>query len=427
MTTSTQQIEKVISHDVTPLLARMEGDIMGGENQDACRKIPVREEATELYLRLFSGREDCFARQWVDKREGKQGYVPVRRPMEKRDVEEHLKARKTLGIYLIRTDETVSVAVIDADLIKQFRKGKLKTEDKDLIKREQDYLLSRTMEIAEGIGLKPLVEFSGGKGFHFWFFFSSPVNAGEAKAHIEGIKNAVSRDLTAFNLEVFPKQSQLSGKGLGNLVKLPLGIHKLSGRKSYFLACNDRSVDAQLDFLSNVVPTRPSQIRGRKADAQNEKVMLRPRWRKWSDDYPELSKLENGCPPMSQIIAACRQGKTLSLREEKVLFQTVGFLSRSKTLLHYVMAFMSDYNPHLVDFKLSRLRGTPLGCKRIHSLLDFSADMCPFDGTPDYAHPLLHLKEWARGVPSKAEKVENLQMALENLKLAVSQVQRFLT
>ena len=90
------------------------------------------------------------------------------------------------------------------------------------------------------------------------------------------------------------------------------------------------------------------------------------------------------------------------------------------------MAFLSDYNPHLVDFKLSKIRGTPLGCKRIHSLLNFNGDICPFEGTPDYAHPLLHLKEWRRGKPAKSEKVENLQGAMENLKLAVLQVQRFL-
>ena len=536
MKPSTQQIEKSRSLDFTLLLSRMEGDIMRGKNQDAWRKILVREDvwkkadlpmqrrwaraaqmagevetallvlshingvrpdmreawleridillildkreeiaavaaaarghvdektytswiglcdrpnnsidpkemteamtpfgelkrrqkAIALYLGLFSGREDCFARQWVDKKEGKQGYVPVRRPMEERDVEDHLKGRKTYGIYLIRADETVRVAVIDADLVKQFRNGKLKAEDKDLIKREQSYLLSRTMELAETIGLKPLVEFSGGKGFHFWFFFASPINAGEAQAHINGIKNTISRDLTAFNLEVFPKQAQLSGKGLGNLVKLPLGIHKLSGRKSYFLECNDRSMEAQLDFLAKVAPAQPSQIRGRKADVPNEKVMVHPRWQKWADDYPELSRLERVCPPMAQLIAACRQGKALSLREEKILFQTVGFLSRSKTLLHHMMAFRSDYNPHLVDFKLSRVRGAPLGCKRIHSLLSFNGDMCPFEGTPDYAHPLLHLKEWARGIPAKAEKVESLQAAMENLKLAVSQVQRFL-
>ena len=88
-----------------------------------------RREAVEHFMTLFSGREDCFARQWVDKKEGKQGYVPVRRPLEPEDVEEHLKGRKTYGIYLMKSDATVRVAVIDVDIQKRFRDRKLKSDD----------------------------------------------------------------------------------------------------------------------------------------------------------------------------------------------------------------------------------------------------------------------------------------------------------
>ena len=109
-----------------------------------------------------------------------------------------------------------------------------------------------------------------------------------------------------------------------------------------------------------------------------------------------------------------------------MIFQTIGFLPRAKSLLHHLMAFLPDYNPHLVDFRLSSLRGTRLGCRRIHSLLSFTGDICPFDSKAQYAHPLLHLGQWKEGLPKKAEKVENLSSALENLKLAVAQVERFL-
>lgn len=386
-----------------------------------------RQNAVRHYLSLFSGRKDCFARQWINKQEGKQGYVPVRRPIEEKDIEEHLSSRKTYGIYLIKSDATVKAAVIDVDIKKQFRNRKLKADEMSLIKRERSYLLSRITELSEKIGLKPVIEFSGGKGFHFWFFFSAPIPAGEAKRHLTDINKSISRDLTAFNLEVFPKQDQLSGKGLGNLVKLPLGVHRLSGKRSYFLKCHDRSTDAQLDFLSKVTPTDPARISPREKEGQDQKVMIHPRWQKWAEDYPELFKLETLCIPLAQIIATCREGNELSFREEKVLFQTIGFLPGAKTLLHYLMACLPDYNPHLVDFKLSRLRGTPLGCKRIHSLLNFNGDICPFEEKSEYAHPLLHIEAWNQGESGKSEKVENLTAALDNLKLAMSQVRRFLT
>ena len=385
-----------------------------------------RQTGILQYMELFSGREDCFARQWADKKEGKQGYVPVRRPMEPEDVEEHLGGGKTYGIYLLRSDATVKTAVIDVDIVKKFRTGKVSADERRLVMRERDYLLSRIMELAHDRGMEPVIEFSGGKGFHFWFLFESPIQAGEAKACLTGITGLLSGDVSCFSLEVFPKQEALTGKGMGNLVKLPLGIHRVSGKRSYFMACHDHSTEAQLDFLMRLQPIKPAAVAIQRQAQNEKKILVHPRLQKWAEDWPELYRLETLCPPLGQIMASCRQGRELSAREEKILFQTIGFLPRGKSLLHHLMMSIPEYNPHLVDFKLSKLRGTPLGCKRIHSLLGFTGDICPFDVGEDYAHPLLHVGQWKDRGRSKSEKIENLQSALDNLKLAVSQVQRFM-
>ncbi len=76
-----------------------------------------------------------------------------------------------------------------------------------------------------------------------------------------------------FNLEVFPKQDRLAGKGLGNLVKLPLGIHRGTGRRSHFVPRQGRTVWEELECLRTV---------------------------------------------QRQVFAAARQGRAFSLREEKV-------------------------------------------------------------------------------------------------------------
>jgi len=385
-----------------------------------------RQLGVQRYLDLFCGREDCFARQWVNKAEQKQGYVPVRRPMEQQDAEEHLSGRKTYGIYLLRSDATVNVAVIDADLTQTFRQATLNATDRDIVKRERSYLFSRIKELGAEIGLDPLIEFSGGKGFHFWFCFEAPVEAVKAKRMLESIVNPFSKDLSAFNLEVFPKQGQLSGKGLGNLVKLPLGVHRVTGRRSYFVECHHRTLESQLDFLSNIRLIKPACLLTAATASEDKKVSVHPRWQKWAEEYHELFRLESMCPPLAQVIAACRNGTTMSQREEKVIFQTIGFLPRSKVLTHYLTAFSADYNPHMVDYKLSRLRGSPLGCKRIHSLLGFNGEMCPFDRQATYAHPLLHLEQWEEDACVKAKKVEDLSSAIDHLQTALYQVQRFL-
>jgi len=385
-----------------------------------------RKQAIGRFLELFSGREDCFARQWVNKTENRQGYVPVRRSLEHQDLEDHFKGLKTYGIYFMKSDGRVKTAAIDVDLRQHYRQKGLKTDDRRLIKRELSYLVERITELSEQAGLWPLVEFSGGKGYHFWFFYESPVKPNLARSSLDRIKQVIAGDLSAFSMEIFPKQDHLKGKGLGNLVKLPLGVHRLTGKRSYFVKCRDRSIEAQLDFLSKIKLAIPETLTMAENDPGEKKVFIHPRWEKWAKSYPELFALESKCPPLAQIIAACRNSKDISVREEKIIFQTIGFLPGAKKLIHYLMKWLADYNTHLVDFKLSRVRGTPLGCKRIHSLMNFSGDLCRFDKSADYAHPLLHLEAWENSPVIKSEKVENLSDALGNLQAAIMQTRRFL-
>ena len=124
------------------------------------------------------------------------------------------------------------------------------------------------------------------------------------------------------------------------------------------------------------------------------------------------------------LVASCINGNPLSVREHKVLYQTIGFLHNGRTLMHYLSANFPEYNPHEVDYALSRLRGTPLGCKRIHHLLSFTGDFCRFENTGEYEHPLRHFPEWKPGPVS--EKTEDLNQALENLETAMIQVRRLL-
>lgn len=383
------------------------------------------ESLIKRYMKLFSGREDCFARQWVNRAEQKQGYVPVPRPMEPSDVQDHLRGTKTFGIYLLRSDSTVHVGVIDVDLAPAYRSGKISADTKRQIMRERTYLISRIKELGQQMGMEALVEFSGGKGFHFWYFFDPSIPAKLAKQALEVIASPVSKDVSTFHLEVFPKQDQLSGKGFGNLVKLPLGVHRLTGKRSVFLECANRSDQAQLQFLDRVklscLPTMTSALE----KAATSKLIHHPACQAESKNYAELHHLSTVCPPLAQIIEICKSRQNLTLREEKVILQTLGFLSNAKTLIHYLMTFTPDYNPHLTDYKISRLRGKPLGCKRIHALMNYTGEVCQFDTPSEYAHPLLHLG-WKPDHLPLSEKADNLMAALQQLKTAIIQVERFM-
>ncbi|MGQ9671435.1 MAG: CRISPR-associated primase-polymerase type A1 [Desulfosoma sp.] len=385
-----------------------------------------REAAIARYMELFRGREDCFARQWVDRAKGSAGYVPVRRALEAADIQEHLQGRKTYGIYLLQQDSRVWLGVIDADLSVALRSPEALRQKRDLVRREQRYLVTRLVETARERHMPILVEFSGGKGFHFWFCLEEALPAAVVRQGLQQLASRLQPDLSCFQLEVFPKQDRLEGKGLGNLVKLPLGIHRLTGRPSYFLNIKDRSLDAQLALLSRVRRI-PSSVWPGLGGGGGATVVAHPRREKWASEYPELALLEERCVALGQILVECRQQRALSLRAEKILFGTLGFLPRAKVLLHEVMRSLPEYNPHWVDYQLSRLRGTPLGCRKIHRLLGLEVSWCTFGSDIRYAHPLCHWPQWQDPVGVvKAERVENLQEALDMLREALRLVQRFL-
>jgi hypothetical protein len=394
-------------------------------------EMQTRQKLLTNYLSLFSGRSDVFAGQWADRKIGKSGYVPVRRPMGMQDLEDHLKGLKTYGFYLMDKNAEVCCGVIDADLVPKFREKKKNDSIVRQFKKEQSYMISRIRQSSKILELNPVVEVSGYKGFHFWYFMDSPVPASRVRQALLGIAQSLKHDLTFFDLEVFPKQDHLTGKGFGNLVKFPLGVHRLSGKRSFFPACLKKDTESQLAYLVSVKKSPVDMVKTAPEKTIVQNLLFHPKMQVMSEKYPELFELERCCPAMGHIIAAARGKTSLSVREEKILYQTLGFLPDARKLLHYLMSMGAEYNPHVVDYRLSCLRGNPLGCRRIHSLTGFVRGYCDIE--PDntgYLHPLIHLSSWQKiseKKTAKCGKIENLNDALENMKTAIIQLEKFIS
>jgi hypothetical protein len=164
----------------------------------------------ERYKDLFLGRRDVLAEQHPD---------GSYRPVEVGDnldayLREHLAGFATYGTYLIQPeDQTVTFAVLDID-----------TGDKgDLHDTEAAMFALDVPDDAY------LVEESGRKGWHIWLFFDHPHLAGDVKAWLRSV------DWPVPGMETFPKQAAVREGGYGNLVKLPLGKHQVTGKFSKFL------------------------------------------------------------------------------------------------------------------------------------------------------------------------------------------------
>ena len=75
------------------------------------------EDAT-LFSTIFKGREDFFARQWIDEK-GRRGFSPVDHSLGINEIKNHLDGKETLGLYLLNKEDQVFLSVIDIDIDKK--------------------------------------------------------------------------------------------------------------------------------------------------------------------------------------------------------------------------------------------------------------------------------------------------------------------
>ncbi len=148
-------------------------------------------------------------------------YSPVMSPPTENLIEQHLIGDIAVGAYTLRQDSSVLWMAFDID-----------STDREKA-REATAAISRFLK-----DVPHTIEFSGRKGYHILIFFKKAVPAENVKNIGEEI-----RDLLGFrasgetHVEIFPKQGKVTESNpLGNLLKLPLGIHPVSNVRSRFVS-----------------------------------------------------------------------------------------------------------------------------------------------------------------------------------------------
>lgn len=203
------------------------------------------EDDVALLRDYFIHRDNVYARQWYSKERKDGGYIKVTMgecppdercprgacphkvpvPLTDDVLATHLTGRQTIGVYQLQDDDTVRWLCFDIDK----DKDTLTDETMQQHAQEQARCIARS---CQRLGLAPLVEDSGNRGYHVWLFTEPTMPATKAQA-IGRLVLADIKTLPGLHIELFPKQ--VSVKSYGNLVKLPLGVHRKSGRRSCFV------------------------------------------------------------------------------------------------------------------------------------------------------------------------------------------------
>ena len=238
------------------------------------------DERVALFMSLFKGREDVFARRWFSKSTGKAGYQPVcvnewRRgvcdkkkfkcaecpnrdfaPLTSQDVYRHLEGKDenccdVVGLYAIMPDNNCSFLCTDFD-------------DKSCKHGYKDDVLA-FVGVCRDWQIPYAIERSrSGNGAHVWIFFEEPLPAFKARRLGNAIlTEAMNRDgRMSFNSydRFFPNQDRMPEGGFGNLVALPLQGQARKNLNSVFVDDDFLAYKDQWTFLYNIKKLREDDV-----------------------------------------------------------------------------------------------------------------------------------------------------------------------
>ncbi|HRE62835.1 MAG TPA: DEAD/DEAH box helicase family protein [Ferruginibacter sp.] len=225
----------------------------------------------QLFKSVFRGREDAFAIRW--EKADKSGYMPAYHfdPYRYRahkmkggtfqnytdktylrltddEIAKHLNGEQHIGIYPLLSDNTTWFLAADFD------KDNWVNDSRKFLK------------VCNEKGIPAYMERSrSGKGGHVWIFFEQPYLAIRSRK----IFISILEQASAFSIfdkgssfdRLFPNQDYLSGKGLGNLIALPLFKKTFEQGNSCFLDAETlQPIKEQFEFLKNIKRVSISEL-----------------------------------------------------------------------------------------------------------------------------------------------------------------------
>lgn len=258
------------------------------------------EEKVKIFMEVFRGRTDVYAKRWTSNKTGKSGYSPVCKnefsrskcdkprvkcsecpfrelvPLTEDIVLKHLRGEITIGIYPLLLNDLCNFLVIDFDK---------KTYEKDVI---------AFWSICDELNIPIYVERSrSGNGAHVWIFFEESVLARNARKMgnilLTKTMEKISLDLSSYD-RLFPNQDTMPNGGFGNLIALPFQGECSKNGNTVFVNKYFEVEKNQIEILSNIKKVKSDELY-EFINKYNDDDYNEPELEEISDD--ELPKKEN--------------------------------------------------------------------------------------------------------------------------------------
>ncbi len=354
-------------------------------------KLNFKEEDLYQYLRLFSGREGVYARQWINEY-GKLGYSPIYKPIDKDALLAHLEGKHTLGIYLLRMDNTIKIAVIDIDISKKLIMQEETMRNIDLWKLALADAV-KIIKFLKNLNITAYLETSGWKGLHVWLFFETPIKAAEARDFLKTVLRKIGPPPEGINREIFPFQDSTNRDSLGSLIKLPLGIHRLTGKRCLFIDEYGEPLQDQIAYLWNIEPVKIDNFRKAKNLLIKHGTSIEV-----SDieDLPKAKIIIDRCNVIKFLYQKAMLDNNLTHFERLILLNTLGHIGEEgRKAIHFIISKCYNYNFDITEKWINRLSKNPASCPKIREWLSYITAVigchCEFKlDKNSYPSPIIH-------------------------------------
>jgi hypothetical protein len=394
------------------------------------------------FLHRFAGRAGVHARMW--RRDDEVGYAPVQAPLDPGLAEAHLRGDVTVGSYLVRHGDLCAQLVLDLDARREAVEAA--AGDADRVRDLAGRIAAEGVRMSAALrqaGVPHLLFDSGYKGRHLWIFIDPPAPAGQVRAIARAWATALAPRDPDLDLELFPKQDRVPAGGLGNLVKLPLGIHLRTGRRCHLLDAAGGVVDDPWPTLRAVpavsladLQTPPPLGPGAgvallaivPAPLPAPPVPVAPPFTEadW-DARPRLAAVMSGCAVLREVVRRAVADRRLVHDERLALEHSLGHYPEGVEAIGWLLERVGSTEPRMGRPH----QGSPLSCKGMRRRLPKVADAvgcdCVLEDPDTYPNPLLHARHLRADAPPPAPDLDELLERLGRLEERARAVQEELS
>ena len=220
------------------------------------------------------------------------------------------------------------------------------------------------------MGMESYIENSGYRGYHVWLFLNGWIRTQYANMFQEAVIRQLSLE-NDINVECFPNRSKVKDGKMGQLIKIPWGIHSRTGRRTQFLDEQLSPYSVQNQLLEKICCFPSEKIKRAAAAFCGEETTEKIK------EIPIDETLLENCEENIRIVVEscglirylCNKAKStgyLSHQERLTLCYVFGHLGEAgKEFIHKIMEYTMNYQYTVTEKFIQKLPAKPISCIKL--------------------------------------------------------------